>query len=55
MTNQWVLVGESGRIEPLLKPTQNAQQITEAQYDPLDELLHVVFRDGLTEKVILRQ
>jgi hypothetical protein len=54
LANQWAVVGEPGRIALLSKPTQNAKQITDAQYDPENEQLHVVFRDGSTVKVKLR-
>ena len=37
------------------KPTQSAKQIAGAQYDPANEHLHVVFRDGTTEEVRLRR
>ena len=54
LANQWAVVGEPGRITLLSKPTQNAKQITDAQYDPGNEQLHVVFRDGSTVEVELR-
>jgi len=54
LANQWAVVGEPGRIALLSKPTQNAKQITDAQYDPGNEQLHVVFRDGSTVEVKLR-
>jgi hypothetical protein len=54
LVNQWAVVGEPGRIALLSKPTQNAKQITDAQYDPENEQLHVVFRDGSTVEVKLR-
>ncbi len=54
LANQWAVVGEPGRIALLSKPTQNAKQITDAQYDPGNEQLHVVFRDGSTVEVELR-
>lgn len=54
LTNQWTVVGEPGRIALLSKPTQNAKQITDAQYDPGNEQLHVVFRDGSKVEVELR-
>jgi predicted lipid carrier protein YhbT len=54
LANQWAVVGEPGRIALLAKPTQSAKQIAEAQYDPANEQLHVVFRDGTTEEVKLR-
>ena len=54
LANQWAMVGAPGRIAILSKPIQNAKQISEAQYDPANEQLHVVFRDGTTEEVKLR-
>ena len=54
LANQWAVVGALGRIALLSKPIQNAKQISEAQYDPANEQLHVVFRDGTTEEVKLR-
>jgi hypothetical protein len=54
LANQWAVVGEPGRIALLAKPTRSAKQIAEAQYDPANEQLHVVFRDGTTEEVKLR-
>jgi len=55
LANQWAVVGDPGRIEILSKPTQSAKQIAEAGYDPVEEQLHVVFRDGTTEEVKLRR
>jgi hypothetical protein len=54
LVNQWAMVSEPGWIALLSKPTQNAKQIAEARYDPANEQLHVVFRDGTTEEVKLR-
>lgn len=36
-----------------MKPTQNSKQIAEARYDPLNEMLHVIFQDGLTSDATL--
>jgi hypothetical protein len=55
LVNQWAVVDEHGRVELLSKPTQSAKQIAEAQYDPANEQLRVVFRDGTTEEVRLRR
>ena len=54
LANQWAVVGERGKIALLSKPTQNAKQIIDAQYDPGNEQLHVVFRDGSTVEVKLQ-
>jgi hypothetical protein len=54
LVNQWALVSEPGRIEILSKPTASAKQIAQAQYDPANEALHVIFRDGTTIEVRLR-
>lgn len=54
LENQWAIVGEAGRIELLSKATPRAKQITEAQYDPANELLYVTFRDRTTQEVRLR-
>ena len=54
LANQWAVVGGSGRIALLSKHTQKAKQITDAQYDPENEQLHVVFHDGSTVEVKLR-
>jgi hypothetical protein len=54
LANQWALVREPGKIELLSRPTSRAKQIAEAPYDPENEHLHVVFRDGKTEEVRLR-
>jgi hypothetical protein len=34
-------------------PAPSAKQIAEAEYDPANEQVHVVFRDGTTEQVKL--
>lgn len=52
--NQWAMVPEPGRIELLSKPAPTAKQISEADYDPENESVLVVFRDGTTEEVRLR-
>jgi len=53
LANQWTVVRGPGRIELLSKPTPGAKQIAEAEYDPANEQVHVVFQDGTTEKVQL--
>jgi hypothetical protein len=42
-----------GRIELLSKPAPNAKQIAEAEYDPANEQVHVIFQDGTTVQVEL--
>lgn len=53
LANQWAVVREPGRIELLSKPSPNAKQIAEAEYDPSNEQVHVAFQDGTTEQVKL--
>jgi hypothetical protein len=51
LSNQWVIVGQAGRIDLLSKPAPSAKQIANAEYDPANEQIHVVFHDGTTEQV----
>jgi len=53
LENQWAVVRGPGRIEVLAKSAPNAKQILEAEYDPANEQVHVVFFDGTTEQVKL--
>jgi hypothetical protein len=53
LTNQWILVRGPGRIELLSKPAPSAKQIAEAEYDPANEQVYVIFQDGTTEQVEL--
>jgi hypothetical protein len=53
LANQWAVVREPGRIELLAKPAPGAKQIAEAEYDPANEHVHVIFQDGTTEQVKL--
>jgi hypothetical protein len=53
LANQWAVVRGRGRIELLSKPAPGAKQIAEAEYDPANEQVLVVFQDGTTEKVQL--
>jgi hypothetical protein len=53
LTNQWILVRRPGRIELLSKPAPSAKQIAEAEYDPANEQVYVIFQDGTTEQVEL--
>jgi hypothetical protein len=53
LANQWAVVREPGRIELLSKPVPGTKQIAEAEYDPANEYVHVIFQDGTTEQVKL--
>jgi hypothetical protein len=53
LANRWAIVRARGRIELLSKPAPRARQIAEAEYDPANEHVHVVFQDGTTEQVKL--
>jgi hypothetical protein len=53
LTNQWILVRGPGRIELLSNPAPSAKQIAEAEYDPANEQVYVIFQDGTTEQVEL--
>ena len=53
LANQWAVVPERGRIELVSETAPNAKQISEAQYAPESESLHVAFRDGTTAQVKL--
>jgi hypothetical protein len=53
LANQWAAVRGPGRIELLSKPAPGAKQIAEAEYDPANERVHVIFHDGTTEQVKL--
>src|SRR6202521_2020569 len=50
LANQWAVVRGRGRIELHSKPAPGAKQIAEAEYDPANEQVLVVFQDGTTEK-----
>jgi len=54
LENQWAIVTKAGKIELLSEPGTNAKQISEAQYDPEHESLHITFRKGTTAEVKLR-
>jgi hypothetical protein len=53
LANQWAVVGDLGRIELRSKPAPSAKQIAEAEYDPANEQVHVIFLDGTTAQVKL--
>jgi len=53
LANQWAMMSKPGRIELLSKPAPSARQIAEAEYDPANQQVHVVFQDGITVQVKL--
>jgi hypothetical protein len=53
LANQWAFVRGPGRIELLSKPAPSAKQIAEAEYDPANEQVRVIFQDGTTGQVKL--
>ena len=48
------IVPERGKVELASKGAPHAKQISEAQYAPESESLHVTFRNGTTAEVKLR-
>jgi len=54
LANQWAIVPERGKVELASKGAPHAKQISEAQYAPESESLHVTFRNGTTAEVKLR-
>jgi hypothetical protein len=54
LANQWAIVPEHGKVELAPDAAPHAKQISEAQYDPESESLHVAFRNGTTAQVKLR-
>ena len=53
LANQWAVVRGPGRIELLSKSAPSAKQIAEAEYDPANTQVRVIFQDGTTEQVKL--
>ena len=53
LANQWAIVPERGKVELASKGASHAKQISEGQYAPESESLHVAFRDGTTAQVKL--
>jgi hypothetical protein len=47
------MVSKAGMIELLSKPAPSAKQITEAAYDPTNEQVRVIFRNGTKVQVKL--
>jgi hypothetical protein len=54
LTIQWAVVQAAGRVELSSEPSANAKQIADATYDPDEERLRMVFRDGTTADVSTR-
>jgi hypothetical protein len=46
LANQWAIVSKPAGIELLSKPAASAKQIAEAEYEPANERVHVIFQDG---------
>jgi hypothetical protein len=51
LTNQWAIVRPGGQIEIAPAPSVGAKQISDAEYDPDEERLRVIFHDGTTADV----
>ena len=47
------MVSKAGKIELLPRATPSAKQIAEAEYDPTNEQVHVIFRNGIKVQVKL--
>ncbi|WP_201727485.1 hypothetical protein [Acidocella sp. C78] len=54
LTNQWARVLDAGAVELLPGRESGARQIAEADYDPGNEVLRLILRDGTTREVRLR-
>jgi hypothetical protein len=52
--NQWTPFGRIRRDHASLAANSECKQVADAQYDPENEQLHVVFHDGSTVEVELR-
>jgi hypothetical protein len=53
LTNQWAMVSKAGSIELLSKPVPSAKQIAKAEYEPVNEQVRLIFRDGTRVQVKL--
>ena len=53
LANQWAVVRGPGRIELLPKSAPSVKRIAEAEYDPANTQVRVIFQDGTTEQVKL--
>jgi predicted lipid carrier protein YhbT len=51
LANQWAVLREPGKIELLARPMPGARRIAEAEYDPENDRVDVVFLDSATEQV----
>ena len=53
LANQWAMVSKAGNIELLSKPVPSAKQIAKAEYEPANEQVRLIFRDGTRVQVKL--
>jgi hypothetical protein len=53
LANQWAIVSKPVKIELHSKPVPSAKQIAEAEYEPANEQVRVIFRDGTRVQVKL--
>jgi len=53
LANQWAMVSKAGNIELLSKPVPSAKQIAKAEYEPANERVRLIFRDGTRVQVKL--
>ena len=53
LANQWAMVSKAGNIELLSKPVPSAKQIAKAEYEPANEQVRLIFRDGTRGQVKL--
>jgi hypothetical protein len=53
LANQWAMVSKAGNIELLSKPVPSAKQIAKAEYEPANEQICLIFRDGTSVQVKL--
>jgi hypothetical protein len=53
LANQWAMVSKAGNVELLSKLVPNAKQIAKAEYEPANEQVRLIFRDGTRVQVKL--
>jgi hypothetical protein len=53
LANQWAMVSKAGNIELLSKPVPSAKQIAKEGYEPANEQVRLIFRDGTRVEVKL--
>jgi hypothetical protein len=53
LANQWAMVSKAGNIELLSKPVPSAKQIAKVEYEPANEQVCLIFRDGTRVQVKL--